>query len=300
LGALTVLRDEGVVGGGEVDEPVPLAALAEEDGGGVERVGHHGRAPVGDEVGAGDHLDVAEPRVDRVGAHRGGELGALGGGGLEVEVDDVHVRRVVERPERAAQRGAVAGGAGHEVGDPRHGAAAAPARRRRAAHLLLLAQLGLDEERLGGCRGGERGEGEEERPRRREEEGRRDEERREQHGRQQRRRPPPMVPTPCHPRRPRRPRRRRLRLQHPSFLPSTATTGGVDRGEARRGLGSGAAARGGGGGGGGGIKCGRSVGDGCVWGRKRGREGKGKTPKEICLSCALWCWVRGWMTMSRW
>ena len=206
--ALTVLGDERIVGGGEVDEPVPITALAQQDGSRVQRVGHHGRATVGDEVGPCDDLDVAEPCVDGVRADGRGELGALGGGGLEVEVHDVRVGRVVERPERPAQRGSVPRGAGDEVGDPGHGA---PRGALLGAH--LLAELGLDEERLGGGRGRERREGEEQRAGGGEEERRGDEERREQDRGQQRRRPPPVT-VDVRRRRPGRAgaRRRRLRL----------------------------------------------------------------------------------------
>jgi len=205
--ALTVLGDERIIGGGEVDEPVPITALAQQDGSRVQRVGHHGRATVGDEVRPCDDLDVTEPGVDGVRADGRGELGALGGGGLEVEVHDVRVRRVVERSERPAQRGSVPRGAGDEVGDPGHGA---PRRGLLGAH--LLAELGLDEERLGGGRGGERREGEEQRAGGGEEERRGDEERREQDRGQQRRRPPPVTVDVR--RRPGRAgaRRRRLRL----------------------------------------------------------------------------------------
>jgi hypothetical protein len=63
---LTILGDERIVGGGEIDEPIPITALVEQDGGRVQRVGHHGRSPVGDKFGTGDDLDVAKPGVDRV------------------------------------------------------------------------------------------------------------------------------------------------------------------------------------------------------------------------------------------
>jgi hypothetical protein len=40
---LTVLGDKWIVGGGEVDEPVPITALTQQDDSRVERIGHHGR-----------------------------------------------------------------------------------------------------------------------------------------------------------------------------------------------------------------------------------------------------------------
>jgi hypothetical protein len=152
----------------------------------VQRIGHHGRAMVGDQVRPCDDLDVAEPGVDGVGADGSGELGALGGGSLEVEVHNVRVCQVVERPERPAQRGSVSRGAGDEVGDPGHDA---PRGALLGPHLLV--ELGLDEEGLGGGRGGERLEREEQHA------GGGEEERREQDRGQQRRRPPPVSVDVC-------------------------------------------------------------------------------------------------------
>ena len=87
----------------------------------MERVGDHGRAPVGDEVGSGDDPDVAEAGVDRVVADGGGELKALHRGGLQVEVEHVAVGWVVEHPEGPPEAAAVAGGAGDEVGEAGYG-----------------------------------------------------------------------------------------------------------------------------------------------------------------------------------
>lgn len=55
-----VLGNEGVIGGTEINEPIPVIALRERNSGGVESVGDHGGAAVGDEVGLGDDPDVAE------------------------------------------------------------------------------------------------------------------------------------------------------------------------------------------------------------------------------------------------
>ena len=79
----TVLRDERVVRGGEVDEPVPVGAAAaalapEERGGGVQRGGPHGGAPVGDEVGFLDDPDVPGGGQDGVRRDEGGEASAVG------------------------------------------------------------------------------------------------------------------------------------------------------------------------------------------------------------------------------
>jgi hypothetical protein len=89
-------------------------------------------------------------------------------------------------------RSTVPRGAGDEVGDPRHGAP-------RGALLVphLLAEIGLDEEGLGGGHGGERREGDEQRAGGGEEERRGDEEQREQDRGQQRRRPPPVSVDVC-------------------------------------------------------------------------------------------------------
>lgn len=90
-----VLRDEGVIGGAEIDEPVPIATLSEEDGRGVEGVGDHGGAAVGDKIGFCDHLNIADGGEDGVADDEVVEVLALVEGGLEVEVDDVAVGGMV-------------------------------------------------------------------------------------------------------------------------------------------------------------------------------------------------------------
>lgn len=101
----------------------------------MEGVGDHGGAAVGDEVGLGDHLDVAAGGEDMVALDAVTEHGALGDGGGEVEVNDVAVAGVVEGEDEGG--GAVAEGAGDEVGE---------ARRRREGVDGEGLELGLDEE----------------------------------------------------------------------------------------------------------------------------------------------------------
>ena len=113
----TVLGNEGVIGGAEVDEPVPVMGVGEGDGGGVEGVGDHGGTAVGDEVGFGDKADVAEEPEGGVAVEVGGEEVAFLGGGVAVEVEDVAVAGMVEGGEGAEEGGGVAGGGGDEVGE---------------------------------------------------------------------------------------------------------------------------------------------------------------------------------------
>jgi hypothetical protein len=149
----TVLRHERVVGGGEVDKPVPGSAAAEEDGAGVQRVGHHGGAAVGDHVGAADDVDVAGAAEDGGVGDAGRQLQALRHGGLAVQVHHVLVARVVQRVQRAPQAVQVALGAGDEVGQPRHAGAGG---RRRLGGLGVVGAGGAaggDGDREGGEEG---------------------------------------------------------------------------------------------------------------------------------------------------
>ena len=150
--SFTILRDERVVGGGEVDEPVPVGAAAspavapQEQRGGVQRGGHHGGSPVGDEVGLLDHLHVPRRGEHRVRGDESGEVGAVGVGRLRVQVEHVAVPRVVQRQQAAPHHPGVPGGPGDDVGEAREGRGG---RGRRAG------ERGLDEER--GQRGARRG-----------------------------------------------------------------------------------------------------------------------------------------------
>ena len=154
----TILRDERVVGCGEVDEPVPVGAAVagvapEEGGGGVEGAGHHGRPAVGHQVRALDHAHVPRGGDDRVRGKPLGEAPAVGVRRLGIQVQDVEIPGVVQREEDAAERGGVPGGSGDEVGDAGEGAAGAGGRWGRG-------ELVLDEEGRPGGRGGREGEGE--------------------------------------------------------------------------------------------------------------------------------------------
>lgn len=113
------MGNEGVIGGTEINEPIPVIALRERNSGGVESVGDHGGAAVGDEVGLGDDPDVAELLEGEVAVHVACEEAAVFRGGVAVEVEDVAVAGVVEGGERAEDGGGVGGGAGDEVGEAR-------------------------------------------------------------------------------------------------------------------------------------------------------------------------------------
>lgn len=140
------MSNKGIIRGAEIDKPVPIPTLLQQDRGSVERVSNHGGAPIGDQIGFSDHDDVTELLKDGLILNKELEIEAFLGGGLGVEVDDVVVGRVVEGEERAAEHLAVAVGAGNEVGE---------ARRRREGGDGEGMELGFDE---GG--GGEEGGGE--------------------------------------------------------------------------------------------------------------------------------------------
>lgn len=61
-----VLSNKWVIRSTEIDEPIPIAALLQQDGSCVERIGHHGRTPVGNEISLGDHADITDGGKDGV------------------------------------------------------------------------------------------------------------------------------------------------------------------------------------------------------------------------------------------
>lgn len=164
----TILRDERVIRGGEVDEPIPIGAAGagvspQEGGGGVQGVGDHGGPAVGDEVGPLDDAHVGGGDDEWVAREPRGELLPVGVGRLGIEVQEVAVPGVVEREEDAAERRGVPGGSGYEEGD---------AGQRRGGGRRGRGKLVFDEEargRRGGGGEGERegGEGDEEEERER-------------------------------------------------------------------------------------------------------------------------------------
>ena len=107
----------------------------------MERVGDHGGSPVRDEVRLLDNPHIPEPLEQRVALHEPHQIGALLRRGLEVEVDHVAIGGVVESEEDAGDGGAVALGAGDEVGEARRG---------REGGDGEGAELGFDEDGVGG------------------------------------------------------------------------------------------------------------------------------------------------------
>lgn len=110
------MSEQRVIGGAEINEPIPFSS-SEQDGHGVESGGEHGGAPVGDKIGLLYDPDVAHLGEDGVGGDEAGDLAVVGGGGGGVEVDEVGVGRVVEGEEEALELHGVAGGGGDEVGE---------------------------------------------------------------------------------------------------------------------------------------------------------------------------------------
>ena len=133
------MSNKWVIGGAEVDEPVPVAAFPQQNRGGVERVGHHGGPSIGDEVGLLDDLHVPKLLEQRVAPYELHQIHALLTRGLQVEVHHVAVVGVVEGEEGALDGAAVAGGAGDEVGK---------ARRRWEGGGGEGVELGFDEDRV--------------------------------------------------------------------------------------------------------------------------------------------------------
>lgn len=110
------MGDEGVVGGVDGEEPVPVGVEAEQDGGGAERAGEPGGPDGCPRGGCADDGDVAECTYGGSGGgYPGGEVQALRVGGVGGEVEDVAVAGVVDREEEPEEAGPVSPGAGEEV-----------------------------------------------------------------------------------------------------------------------------------------------------------------------------------------
>lgn len=122
-----VLGDEGVVGGVEGEEPVPVGVEAKQDGGGAQRACQARRPDRRPRGGRAHDSDVVEgDGGGRGGGDTGSEVPALVAGGVGGEVEHVAVAGVVDGQEEPEEAGPVALGADEEVGEAgqRVGAAA--------------------------------------------------------------------------------------------------------------------------------------------------------------------------------
>lgn len=104
--------DERVVGGVEVQEPVPALADLQQQRSAVQRGGERGRAAGVGEPWVADDVDVAG--AAGAGAHLAREAGAVGGGGGAVEEEEVEVAGVVGGEEQAEEAFGVPRGASEE------------------------------------------------------------------------------------------------------------------------------------------------------------------------------------------
>jgi len=85
----------------------------------VERVGHHGGAPVGHQVRLLDHPHIPETLEQRVPLYKPRQIRALLRRGLQVQVHHVAVAGVVQHQQHPLHRIAISGGARHQVGQAR-------------------------------------------------------------------------------------------------------------------------------------------------------------------------------------
>lgn len=118
-GKITILRHKRIIGSSEIDKPVPSLGLLEQNGNGVER-GSHGRGALGsDQIAAPHHHHIPEAPNHRRGLDILGELEPLGVGGLQIEVEQVVIPRMVHRLKQPPQPPAVAACTRDEVGESR-------------------------------------------------------------------------------------------------------------------------------------------------------------------------------------
>ena len=110
---------ERIIRRAEIDEPVPLQPLLEENGDGVERAGDHGRPLVGDKVALGDDPHIPDLAKHGVALDVHSQIDPLPRRRLQVEVQDVLVAWVVDGLQRPPHPQAVPLGALEEVRDPR-------------------------------------------------------------------------------------------------------------------------------------------------------------------------------------
>lgn len=144
----TVLGDKRVIRCTEINEPIPVATLLQQNSRSMESVGHHGRPTVRDQVRLGDHPHILDRRKKRVAGNIIPEVIALLRGGLQIEVDDVEVGGMVDGKEDTLEHIAIADGAGDKVREAGRGRRGAEMGGGRGG-----AELGLDED--GSVEGGE-------------------------------------------------------------------------------------------------------------------------------------------------
>lgn len=112
------MGDQRIVTSAKIDEPVPLAS-SQQHGYGMEGAGQHGGASVRDQIGLLHNPHIADLGERRLAGDELRQPPALAGAGLKVQVQEVVVGRVVERPDHSLQLAHVPSQRRYEVGEAR-------------------------------------------------------------------------------------------------------------------------------------------------------------------------------------
>lgn len=99
---LTILSDQRVIGGAQIDEPVPFAA-PQENGHCLKSSSKHSRSSVSDQIRLRNDLNISKLREDRIARYEVEETGMVFRWCLEVEMEKIVIGGVVEGRESACQ-----------------------------------------------------------------------------------------------------------------------------------------------------------------------------------------------------
>ncbi|KAF7802918.1 Beta-glucuronosyltransferase GlcAT14A [Senna tora] len=98
-----------------------ILCMSSSDRSGVKRVRNHRRASIRHQIRLHNHIHIAKFQEQRMIPHETQQIQPLLGRGLEVQMHEVAIARVVESQERPLERVAVAAGARYEIGETRRG-----------------------------------------------------------------------------------------------------------------------------------------------------------------------------------
>lgn len=117
----TILSNQWIIRGAEIDKPIPHPTFLQQDRRRVQRISNHRGPSISYQIRLHDDPHITKSSKDRLFLHELNKLNPLSCRRLEVEVDDVPIEGVVEGFEGPPEIGAITRGAGDEVGEAGEG-----------------------------------------------------------------------------------------------------------------------------------------------------------------------------------
>lgn len=110
-----ILSDKGIIRGTEIDEPVPMLAVLEQNGCSMECASDHGRALVGHQVRFSNNMNISRLMESREMLHKFRQRNPFFDGRFALQVQQIVIPGMVDSLEKPPHAGSIVFGSGNQV-----------------------------------------------------------------------------------------------------------------------------------------------------------------------------------------